>query len=126
MRHAGQPKAHLDSAERSRQHQIVEAAEMSDAKDFAGELCEASSEGHVKVLEDDAPQPIRVMALRHEDCGERVRVLAGIFTNNFQAPGSHRGASRLRVPPMPAKYIGQALLVQHRQRVVVAERRHIR
>src|SRR6185437_1066935 len=32
VRHAGEPQAHFHSAERSREHDVVEAAEMSDAK----------------------------------------------------------------------------------------------
>ncbi len=72
VRHTGQTKAHFDSAEGPRQHQIIEAAKMPDAKDFAGELGKAGSQRHVKVLQDNAPQPIRIMALRHKHSGERV------------------------------------------------------
>src|SRR5580692_1166223 len=63
VRHAGQAQAHLDSAECSRQHQVIEAAKMADAKNFARQFGETRSERHVEVLQDDTAQTIRIVAL---------------------------------------------------------------
>src|ERR1700722_13741519 len=71
VRDAGQAETHFHAAQCSRQHQIVEAAEMPDAKHFTRQPGEAGSERHVKVFQDNAPQPIRIMAFRHKNSGER-------------------------------------------------------
>jgi hypothetical protein len=52
MRNARDFEAHLDAAERAGEHQIVERAEMSDAKHLAGKLAEAGAKGHVEIVED--------------------------------------------------------------------------
>src|SRR5262245_56554068 len=41
MRNAGELEAHLDSGERAEEGEVVEIAEMADAKHLVGELAEA-------------------------------------------------------------------------------------
>ena len=65
--HTCESKAHFNSAESSGQHQIVEAAEVSYPEYFAREFREAGSQGHIKILEDDCPQFVRVVTFGHED-----------------------------------------------------------
>ena len=51
MRNARQRQAHLHARERSSQHQVVEVAQMSDAKRLAGQLAESAAERHVEILQ---------------------------------------------------------------------------
>src|SRR5690348_12383172 len=53
MRYAQETQAHLDPGQRTRQHQVVEAAEMADAEDLAGELAQARTQRHVESIEHD-------------------------------------------------------------------------
>src|ERR1051325_302034 len=48
VRHVRQLQAHLDSAERAGQCQVVEIAEMADAEDLSLQLAEARAERHVE------------------------------------------------------------------------------
>src|SRR6185437_12284789 len=56
MRHAQETQAHLDPGQRSRQHQVVEATEMADAEDLAGEFAQAGAERHIEIVEHDLAQ----------------------------------------------------------------------
>src|ERR1700692_2987583 len=38
VRHAGKPKAHFNSAQRSNQHQVIEAAKVANSKYLVGEF----------------------------------------------------------------------------------------
>src|SRR5580693_664348 len=53
VRNASEPKPHFDAAECSSQHQVVEAAEVSDAKYLVGKLGQACTERHVKLFQDN-------------------------------------------------------------------------
>ena len=67
---ACQSKAHFNSAERSGQHQSVKTAEVPDAKYFSREFREACTKGHVKILEDDCSQPVRVVTFGHKNSSQ--------------------------------------------------------
>src|SRR5947209_20250813 len=59
-RNARRRQAHLDAAQRARQHQIVEVAEMADAEDFSLQSSEPGAERHGEALEDDRSQRVGI------------------------------------------------------------------
>src|SRR4029077_9248265 len=61
MRYTRQAQGHFNSAQSSREHEIVEAAEMSNPKSFSGELAQPRPQRHIEILKDDFAQPIRVV-----------------------------------------------------------------
>ena len=65
--HASQPEPQFDSTQRSGKHEVIEAAEVTDAKHFTRELAQTRSEGHVEILENDFPQLIGTVAFRCKD-----------------------------------------------------------
>ena len=66
--HAGQLQSHLHAAKRSGEHEVVEAAEMSNAKYLSGEPGETCTERHVEGIENDLAKIVGVVSSRHEDC----------------------------------------------------------
>src|SRR5258708_19903225 len=100
MRHPGDTQPHLDAAQRAGEHEVVEIAEMADAEDLVGEPAEAGAERHVETLEDGPAQPVGAVPLRHEDGGQRARILARLATQDLQPPGPDRAPRRLGVTIM--------------------------
>ena len=115
--HTCEPETHLDAAERSRQHQIVERSQMSDAEDAPGELAEPCPERHVEMLEDDLPQPVCVMAFRGVDRRQRAGVLRWILGDDVESPGAHCGARRRAMPRVAGENVLEPFLVKHPQRL---------
>src|SRR5687767_9615363 len=62
---AGETKANFHTAQRARQHEIVERAKMADSKHFAGESSKAGTERHVELLEDHVTESIGIVSFRH-------------------------------------------------------------
>src|SRR5581483_4480670 len=118
--HTCQVKAHLDTTKCSREHKVVKAAEMPNTKYFARKFRQPSPYGHVEIFQNDVSQPVCVVPVRHKSDRYRIGILAGILTNDVQSPGSNSGASRFGVPRVSAKYVWQALLVQHGERFAQA------
>src|SRR5688572_7342336 len=56
VRDAREAEPHLDAAERSHQHEVVEVAEMADAKNLLRQLAEPGAERHVEFFEDHLAQ----------------------------------------------------------------------
>src|SRR5438270_12970854 len=73
---AGEREAHFHAGERAHQREVVEVAQMPDAKHLAAELAQARAERQVEGLEDDLAHAVRVMAGGDEHGGERGGVLA--------------------------------------------------
>ena len=63
-------QSHLHAAERSRQHQVVEVAQMTDAERTSLEAAEPGAERHVESFEDDRTKPIGIVGFRHHHSGE--------------------------------------------------------
>ena len=109
-----QPQAHLDPAQRAGEHQVVEAAQMPDPEDPAGEPAQAGAERHVEALEDQRGARRR----RRYPSGmrtrrQRARVLARVDRRRSRAPrrapraasprrGGRGGRRRSRGPLRPA------------------------
>src|SRR5580700_8896014 len=53
VRNASELKTHFDAAERSGEHQVVKATQVSDAKYPVGKLGQACTERHVKLFQND-------------------------------------------------------------------------
>jgi hypothetical protein len=70
VRNASEPKTHFDAAECSSEHQVVEAAQVSDPKYLVGKLGQACTERHVKFFKDDLSQLVRVISVGHENGGQ--------------------------------------------------------
>src|SRR5882672_5210545 len=120
VRHAGELESHLDAGERAGEREVVEIAEMPDAKYLAGEASEAGAERHVVGLENDLAQPVGVVPRGHHHGRERARLLLGHVAQDLQAPGAHRAPCRLGVARVARKYVLQPLLLKHLQRLVQA------
>src|ERR1700681_578326 len=101
--HASQSQPHLDAAQRSSKHEVVERPKMSDAKDLARKSPEAGSERHVEALENELAEAIGVVAGGHGHGGQGVRVLERLLAEQFESPCPHGGASRFPVTLMTAK-----------------------
>src|SRR6185312_9026366 len=67
VRHAGQTQPHLNSAQSSHQHQVVEVSQMSDAKYTARKLREPGAQRHVGVFQDDLAKLVSIMPLGYEE-----------------------------------------------------------
>ena len=96
VRHLGEAEGHLDAAQRAHQHQVVEVAEMADAEDLAGDLGQALAERHVEVLQRHLAEGVGVVALGHDDRGERAGIGLGIAAQDLEAPGVHGACASLR------------------------------
>src|SRR5437773_9022876 len=88
-RHAADREAHLDAAERTGQHEVVEVAEVSDAEDAALDLAEAHPERHVEALENGLANAIGIVRLWDDDRGHHVAELAGVRGEDLEIPGFH-------------------------------------
>src|SRR5882672_9718133 len=130
VRHSGELETHLHAGEGAGESEVVEIAEVPDAKHFSCETPEARAERHVVGLEDDFPEAIGVVARGHHHRGERTRVFLGGAAQDLQAPGTHRAARRLRVAVVARKDVGQPFIPEHLQGLVQAveqvRRRRIR
>src|SRR5882672_11382906 len=84
VRHAGELESHLDAGERAGEREVVEIAEMPDAKYLAGEASEAGAERHVVGLENDLAQPVGVVPRGHHHGRERARLLLGHVAQDLQ------------------------------------------
>src|SRR5512146_1848917 len=71
VRHAGQSESHLDAAQGSAEHEIVEVAEMADAEHLVRDFAEPAAERQVEMIEHDLAQLHLAVALRHQHGGER-------------------------------------------------------
>src|SRR5882672_10204489 len=120
VRHSGELKAHLDAGERAGEREVVEIAEVPDAKYLSCQAPEAGAERHVVGLEDDLAQPVGVVARGHHHRGERARILLGHRAQDLEAPGAHRAARRLRVARVAREYVLQTFLGEHRERFAQA------
>ena len=65
VRDACQPKPHLNSAQGSGEHEIVEASQVTDAKNFAGDFGKTRAEGHVEIFENYFSKVVGVVAFGH-------------------------------------------------------------
>src|SRR5437867_1535139 len=110
---AGEGETHFDPGKCSRQHQVVEAAQVPDAEDLSLELREAGSKGHVEFFKNEFSELIGIVTRRHQDRCKRVRVFVTTLADNFQTPGAHCSASCFGMAPMPGEDVGQTLFVQH-------------
>ena len=106
---AGELQAHLHAAQRAREHQVVEVAEMADPEHLVLQLAEPRAERHVEALEDDAAQLVR--AVEH-DRGQRAGELALVERQHLEAPAVHGGAGRRGVAGVAGEDVLQAFLAQ--------------
>src|SRR6267142_3148975 len=120
VRHSGELETHLDAGERAGEREVVEIAEMPDAKYFSGQTPEPGAERHVVGLEDDLAQPVGVVPCGHHRRGERVRIFLGHGAQDLQAPGSHCTARRLGMARVARKDVGQPFIPEHLQGFVQA------
>src|SRR6202162_5799301 len=67
MRNATGRESHFHPAERSAQSQVVEKAQVADAKYPAKEASQSHPEGHVVARQHVAPESVRIVAFRHHD-----------------------------------------------------------
>ena len=51
VRHLGKRQAHLHPGQRAHQRQVVEVADVSDAKHLVGDLAQSAAERHVEVIQ---------------------------------------------------------------------------
>jgi hypothetical protein len=86
VRHSGKLESHLDAAQRAHQHEVVEIAKVSDAKNFAGEFGEPAAERHVEVVQHHAAEGIGIVTFRHQYRGERIAVLDRIGAEDLESP----------------------------------------
>src|SRR5262245_986331 len=106
MRDICQGETHFDAGECSGQHEIVEAAQMSDAEDLPLEFCKAGPKGHVEFLEYNFSKLIGIVTGRHKNRCDGIRIFVGALTDDFQTPSAHRRASGFAMAPMPGEDIG--------------------
>ena len=123
MRYTRQAQGHFNSAQSSREHEIVEAAEMSNPKSFSGELAQPRPQRHIEILKDDFAQPIRVVTCGCKNCSHGIGILERLLANDLQSPGAHGGAGSFGMAGMATKDVGQALLVKHFQRLAQPEKK---
>src|SRR5689334_11108009 len=131
MRNARELEPHFDTAQRAEQREVVEIAEVADAKHFVAELAQPASERHVEALEYGFPESDFAVTLRHEHSGKRARILGRIETQDLEPPSAYGAARGFRVTIVPLEDVLQALLVdQHlegfAQSVKQVRRRRIR
>src|SRR5262245_48364069 len=58
----GELQAHFHAAQRAGEREVVEVAEMADAKDLALHLAQPGAERHVEALEDDLAHLVGILA----------------------------------------------------------------
>src|SRR4029077_8922539 len=121
MRYTRQPHSHFDSAQSSREHEVIETAEMANPKSFAGELAQPRPKRHIEIFEDDFAQPIRVVTCGRKHCGHGIGILERLLADDLESPSAHRGACGFAMAGMATKDVGQALLVKHFQRLAQPE-----
>ena len=109
-------QSHLDTAQRSRQHQVVEVSQMTDAERASLEAAEPGAERHVESFEDDRAKPVGIVGFRHHHGGEDGAVLVFPRARDVELPGGHRGTRRGREPLMALEDVRQAFLFEHRER----------
>ncbi len=90
VRYAKQFETHLDAAERSRQHQVVEVAEVADAESFAREPSEPCAERHVELFENHGAERRFVEAFGQKDRGHGGAVFVRIERADLKTPGLYR------------------------------------
>src|SRR5438094_9401374 len=66
MRHAGQLESHLDAAQSTGEHEIVEVAEVTDAEDLILQTPQTGAERHIEMIEHNLAEFVRVVAGRSE------------------------------------------------------------
>ena len=109
-------QAHLHTAQGSRQREVVEVPEVTDPEHSPGELAQPGAQRHVVTAQGDLTYGVRVVRVRHEDCGQRAGVLALVRAEHLQAPPPDGCAGGLGVPLVPCEDVRQSLLAQHLQR----------
>jgi hypothetical protein len=70
VRHPSQVQAHLDTAERTTKHQVVDRAQMANAEELALQWAEPGAQREVEAFEDQFAQLIGVVALWHKHRGK--------------------------------------------------------
>src|SRR5205823_10196377 len=68
-------KAHLDTAQRAGQHEVVEITQMTDAENSSLQLRQTRSERHVELVEDHLAQLVCIMSRRHQNRCQGAAVL---------------------------------------------------
>ena len=100
-------QSHLDAGKRAGEHQVVEIPEVTDPEHAAGELAEPVAERQVVVLQNGRAQRVGIEALRHQNRGQRARVLARVEAQELEAPGVDRPTGRLGVTIVAREHLLQ-------------------
>ena len=120
VRHAGGSQAQLHAGERAHQHQVVEVAEVADAEHLARSLPSPVPSDMSKRSRMILRKRVRVVPIRHQHRGERVEYSAGSAHSISRPQPRTARARRLGVPRVAREDVGQALLLQHRERLAQA------
>src|ERR1700687_4617048 len=120
MRDATGREAHFHPAERSTQSEVIEKAQMADAKYPAKQASQSHPEGHVVARQHVAPESVRIVSFRPHDRGQRAAVFRGVAAKEIEPPRPHCATRRLGMAIVARKHIGEALLEEHFDRFVQA------
>ena len=112
-RDAGRGQRHLGDAERADQRAVIDVAEVTDAEVLARILAEAGAVGDVEQLQRGRAELVGVVAFRHQDRGDRRRILGRVLVQVFEAPGLDGAAGRLGEALVAREHVIEAFLVQH-------------
>src|SRR5207244_3476016 len=77
---------------------LVEGPEVADAEHLATDRAEPDAEGQVEPSVGVADELVGVEARRHDNRGERVRVLGGVPAEEREPQRAHRAPARLGEP----------------------------
>src|SRR5260370_20704417 len=113
MRYARKAQAHFDSAQSPGEHDVVEAPQMADAKSFAREFTQTSAQRHIEIIQNNFTQAVRIVTLRREYAGHRIRIFHRLFANDLEPPGAYRSACGFAVPDVAAANVRKALFLHH-------------
>ena len=89
---------------------------MADAEHFSLNRAKAVAQAHVVFGQNDGPQIVRVMPIRHADGCDPGVVSGGIGALEIESPGADGAAGGLGVAFVAGVDVGQPLLQQHVQR----------
>src|SRR5580704_2566770 len=123
VRYTRQAQSHFDSAQSSREHEVIETAEMANPKSFAGELAQPRPKRHIEVFEDDFAQPIRVVAFGSKHSSHGIGILERLLADDLESPSAHGGACGFAMAGVATKDIWQTLLVKHFECLAQAEKK---
>ena len=119
--HSRRRQTKLDAAQRADQHQLVEVADVANAKDTALEPAEPRPERHVVAVEHDRAEPIGVVSVRHDHRRDDGTELVVALAQNLQAPGANRRARGSGKAQMAVENPRQPFFGQHVQRFTKTE-----